>query len=213
MIELNEIVDKLIKEKVRFMIQEMIEGENCNNYEVNSLYFPTGELFQHSIQKIRQYPDRFGTATSIKTCVNPELEEMASKLIRSMKLTGFTNIEFKYNNADKKYYYIETNTRVWLQVNFSAKIGINFPRLYYEYLTSGIFKKGILKIKKGVWVNILPDILFWIRYREKYKMGFLGFLKSWFPFRATGLFSFRDPLPFFTELRSKKNNGKSKIIS
>lgn len=202
----TEIINELKEKKLRFLVQEMIHGENENNYEVNSLFFPSGKIFQHSIQKIRQYPDRFGTATSIKNCIHPEIEKMAADYIRHLNLVGFTNIEFKYYQSDGKYYYIETNTRVWLQVNFSAKIGINFPLFYYNQLTQNDNEENfkIASLKNGVWVDFLADLLFWKKYRKLYKINFFTFIRSWFPLRATGLFSISDPKPIITELRSKK---------
>ena len=201
----HEIIRELKGKKLRFLLQEMIHGENQNNYEVNSLYFPSGKILQHSIQKIRQYPDRFGTATSIKNCIHPEIEKMAADYIRHLNLIGFTNIEFKYNQSDGKYYYIETNTRVWLQVNFSANIGINFPLFYYNQITQKDREENfkITTLKNGVWVDFLADLLFWKKYRKLYKINFFTFIRSWFPLRATGLFSITDPRPILTELRSK----------
>jgi predicted ATP-grasp superfamily ATP-dependent carboligase len=201
-----EIIRELKEKKLRFLIQEMILGENENNYEVNSLYFPSGKILQHSIQKIRQYPDRFGTATSIKNCIHPEIEKMAADYIRHLNLIGFTNIEFKLNQSDGKYYYIETNTRVWLQVNFSANIGINFPMYYYNQLTNKEVakNKNFQELKNGVWVDFMADLLFWKKHRKQYKLSFFKLIRSWFPLRATGLFSITDPKPLLTELRSKK---------
>lgn len=183
-----------------FLVQTMIEGDNSLNYEVNSLYLPDGRLFMHTIRKIRQYPDRFGTATCIESFSNPDVEKLAEQLIRKMNLYGFTNIEFKYNSADKQYYYIETNPRVWLQVNFSMKIGINFPLLYYKFLTGSALDDN-RNLKMHVkWVDLLPDLLFYKRYSNRYELHFIDFIKTWFPMKSTGLFSLRDPLPFLKDL-------------
>ena len=186
------------------LFQSIIEGDNTNNFEVNALYLPNNQLFMHTIRKIRQYPDRFGTATCIESFSNPEVERIAEQIIRNLNLFGFSNIEFKYNDEDGKYYYIETNTRVWLQVNFSMKIGINFPLLYYKSLTSNaqIEKQEITT--QGKWVDTLPDLLFYIKYRKKYSMSFYGFVKSRMPVKANGLFSFKDPMPFLKDLNLSK---------
>jgi predicted ATP-grasp superfamily ATP-dependent carboligase len=195
---------ELVKSKnVDFLIQEVIEGPNTCNFEVNTLLLPSGEYFQHSIQKLRQYPDRFGTATSIKVLKNSEIEKSALNLLNSIKLLGFSNLEFKYCEKKSKFYYIETNPRVWLQVNFSKKIGLNFPMIYYNFLIKNEIPVSNFEIKKsGVWVDFFPDILYWVRYRKIHKIGLFAFLKSWFPLKSTGVFSLRDRKPFFRELNN-----------
>jgi len=200
--EFNAIL-KLItsKNNVRYLIQSIIEGDNYYNFEVNALYFPNGRLVSHTIRKLRQYPDRFGTATCIESFSNPEVEKLAEKYIRSMNLVGFTNMEFKYNKADGQYYYIETNTRVWLQVNFSMKLGINFPMLYYNYLTGNESIKTSKVLSNGKWVDFLPDLLFWKIHHQNYNLSFIKFIKSWFPILSTGLFSLKDPKPFVKDFK------------
>jgi hypothetical protein len=195
--------------QVSFLVQKVIEGPNDCNFEVNTLLFPNGRFYQHSIQKIRQFPDRFGTATSIKSVENPEIEKQALHYLESQNFFGFSNIEFKYCYKTTKYYYIETNPRVWLQVNFSKNIGLNFPLIYFEFLTKGEMPKDILtNLKKGVWVDFFPDILFWLRYRKKYKTSMLTHIGSWRPLLSTGIFSIRDSRPvireFFNLFKKKK---------
>lgn len=186
--------------KVSFLVQKVIEGSNDCNFEVNTLLLPNGRYYQHSIQKIRQFPDRFGTATSIKSVVNPEIERLALQYLKSHNFLGFSNIEFKYCNKTFKYYYIETNPRVWLQVNFSDIIGLNFPLIYFNFLTLGyLTEESFTNLKKGVWVDFFPDILFWVRYRKKYKTSILTHIGSWRPLLSTGIFSIRDSRPFLRE--------------
>jgi len=201
---LSNTINLLANKNVRYLIQNIIEGDNSLNYEVNSLYLPDGRLFQHSIRKIRQYPNRYGTATCIEACSNPVIEKLASEFVLRNNIIGFSNIEFKFHKDDNKYYYIETNTRVWLQVNFSAKLGLNFPMMYYQYLTTGKIDNNISVAKTGKWVDFLADILFWIKYREKEKITLFYFITSWFPIKSTGLFSVTDPLPFFKDLKIGK---------
>lgn len=201
--ELHEVIDQLESKHVRYLVQNVIEGDNTCNFEVNSLYLPDGTLVQHVIRKIRQYPDGFGTATCIEPVSNPYLKELAAKYIRYLNIIGFSNIEFKLNPDDNKYYYIETNARVWLQVNFSRKLGINFPVLYYNVLIGNDINKNNSVTKQGKWVDFLPDLLFWKKYHKNYNLTFLKFILSWFPVISTCLISVADPIPFLKDLKIK----------
>lgn len=202
--ELHEVINQLDSKHVRYLVQNVIEGDNTFNFEVNSLYLPDGRLIQHVIRKIRQYPDGFGTATCIEPVSNPYLEELAATYIRHLNIAGFSNIEFKLNPDDNKYYYIETNTRVWLQVNFSSKLGVNFPVLYYNFMIGKEINNNNSVTKQGKWVDFLPDLLFWKKYHKNYNLTFLKFILSWFPVISTCLFSIADPIPFLKDLKIKK---------
>lgn len=199
--EIKNILDDLNSKNVRYLVQQNIAGDNTNNFEVNSLYLPDGSIIQHTIQKLRQYPDRFGTATCIQNVSKPEIEKMAETLVKKLGLFGFTNLEFKYNSNDKLYYYIETNTRVWLQVNFSKKVGINFPALYYNYLTDNFKDQKYTVTKYGKWVDFLPDLLYWSRCGKENNLSFFKLLRSWSDVCSTNLLSITDPKPFLKELR------------
>lgn len=202
-IEFEQALQEVRRAKVRFLVQKVIEGENSNNFEVNSLYLPNGNIYQHSIQKIRQYPDKFGTATAIKVVENKYIEELSKKIIIEQGLFGFTNIEFKFNSDDEKYYYIETNARVWLQVSFSKQIGLNFPLIYYNYLVGNHSEQNYKIKKKGVWVDFLPDLLFYIKYRREKRIRLFSHFRSLIPIISTGLINIADPLPILVELKRK----------
>lgn len=206
--DLAQKLPEINRSCVRYLVQEIIEGDNSCNFEVNSLYLPNGNLFQHTIKKVRQYPDRFGTATCIESTENKVVEELATKFIRSLNLIGFSNIEFKLDKFDGKYYYIETNPRVWLQVNFSMKLGLNLPKIYYDDLTGCFYNKSSDTLGSGKWVDFLPDIFFYFKYRRINNLKLTNFIKSWFPVKSTGLFSFTDPKPFFTGLQIFKKINK-----
>jgi len=198
--ELKSAIVQVNKYDVRYMVQEIITGGNTNNYEINSLYLPNGEYFNHSIRKIRQLPDQFGTATCIEANSNRRIEILAEKFIKKIGLYGFSNLELKYDKVTDQFYYIEINPRVWLQVNFTAKLGQNYPLMYYKYVT-GESSYRIDKIHiVGKWIDPIPDFLFYLRYRKRDKIKFRQWLRDWFPLRCTGgLLSFLDPCPFLKE--------------
>ncbi|MCB9274505.1 MAG: hypothetical protein H6564_10730 [Lewinellaceae bacterium] len=204
--ELRQALSGVNAHTEAYLVQKVIPGDTSNNFEVNALYLPDGRLIQHTIRKVRQYPDLFGTATCIQNYPHEQLEQMAARFITENKLYGFTNLEFKFSGADQAYYYIETNIRVWLQINFSKSMGYNFAHIYYAYL-AGLPIAGRApenKLKKGKWVDFVPDILFWVKYRIKYGLSLPALVKSWLPLKVANLFSLSDPWPFLKELKLVK---------
>lgn len=199
--ELQRSLEIVNQTSARYLVQEIIIGDTRNNYEVNSLYLPNGDYFSHTIRKVHQLPDGFGTATLIETSPNTEVEKLAEKYIRKTNLYGFSNIEFKRDEATGEYFYIETNPRVWLQVNFSAYAGVNFPLMYYSHLTTGKVFSSRSQLRDGKWVDPAPDLLYFIRYRKIKKLKLRNFIRDWCSAKAIGLLSIYDPLPILKEYK------------
>ncbi len=117
--DLFEIGNDLIKKNVPFIVQEQIRGEINENFEYNALMIDGKIIEQQVIQKIQQYPLDFGTACCIKTVDNKDVETMGAKFVTENGLTGFSNTEFKFDKTTNKYYFIETNARVWQQIELT----------------------------------------------------------------------------------------------
>lgn len=211
--ELQNSIDLVNKYPIDYIVQEIITGEVNNNYEINSLLLPNGQYFYHTIRKIRQYPYELGTATCIESASNRYLEESVETFVREMGLVGFSNIEFKFDQKTGNYYYIETNPRVWLQINFTAALGLNFPQIYYNYLI-GKPQDQIHRTtrKQGKWVDPAPDLLYFFRYRKIKKIKIIRWLLDLYPIKSVGLFSLSDPYPIFKEYRFGLRLFKSRII-
>lgn len=204
--ELRRVLQEVNAFTSAYLLQRVVPGDTSHNFEVNSLYLPGGRITQHTIRKLRQFPDIFGTATCIESFPHKQLEDLAAGFIQANELYGFTNLEFKYSVENQVYYYIETNIRAWLQVNFSKSMGVNFVRLYCDHLSGKPVEERdyAASHKKGKWVDFLPDVLFWIRYRKKYGLSLPAFLRSWLPLRSSNLFSLSDPWPFLRELKLRR---------
>jgi len=209
--ELKEIGYFLTDKEVPFLIQHVIDGDCTNNFEFNALMI-NGEIVEYSlIQKLRQYPPGYGAACFIKTSKNPEIEELGRKFVTQNRLEGFSNTEFKFNPVDNKYYFIETNSRIWSQIRLTEYSGQNFLIQYYNSMAdNAVYYKPIRKIKESKWIDIFSDFVLWWRFLRKDKMNLLEWLFSLKDTKDFGLLNFRDFKPFLHEIsrirlfRSKK---------
>jgi predicted ATP-grasp superfamily ATP-dependent carboligase len=115
------------------VIQELIVGPNSNHYKVSSYYDKNGEpkLF-FTTQKARQFPYDFGVGSHMKSKRVEELLESGRRIFDALHYTGIGSMEFKKDERDGEFKFIELNPRMWQQ-NYQATIaGLNFAEYYYK---------------------------------------------------------------------------------
>lgn|GEM_PF-4934375 len=101
------------------VVQEVIEGSEDSLFEFSALIVDKKILGSIVTQKIRQFPPHFGVGSAVQVSKNIEVEKRALKLIEAAQLTGIVNMEFKIDPRDGRPRYIETNLRVWQQIELT----------------------------------------------------------------------------------------------
>jgi predicted ATP-grasp superfamily ATP-dependent carboligase len=181
------IVQKLIKTKepVQSSCAFSIEGEVYG-------------LFQY--KKIRQHPNQFGTGTYLKSIYNEILFEGASDIIRKLKYTGISEIEFILDEEVNDYKVIEMNPRTWKSINFSTQCGQNLVEKLIDYTLGKKILKDLNYRTDLYWVDIFTDIPQMLREKKLFTYNIKNLFEcSWdrkdpLPFISTILFS---PLIYF----------------
>lgn len=191
----------LLGECSGFIVQEIIEGNSENNYEVNILYLNNEIIFSHVIKKIRQFPDDYGSGCLITTCENEYLENLTRKFVVSNNIIGFSNTEFKYSAKDGKYYFVETNVRVWQQIDITTFME-NYVLAYYNYCLGNKVLSENSKPKKSIkWIEVVNDFQM---AHKKYSNGEISlreWLKSYDGKKTYGTLSKHDIKPFLREIK------------
>lgn len=209
--ELIKIGNSLIEKEIPFIIQKIIEGDCTNNYEYNALMINCEIVESSVIQKIRQYPPGFGAACFTRTSQNEEIEKLGRRFITHNKIEGFSNTEFKFSPADGKFYFIETNARVWSQIRLTEHNGQNFLISYFNRLTDNdLMSMPVQKNEEIKWVDIFSDFVLWWRYLRKEDMSFLKWLGSLSRTKYFGLLNLRDIKPFLHEFAQMNLFGTKK---
>jgi len=131
--QLFTIIEKIQKHNLEFIIQELIVGPNKNHYKV-SVYYDKNrnpKLF-FTTQKVRQFPYDFGVGSYMRSKRVEELISLGKKIFDALNYTGIGSIEFKVDERDGKFKFIELNPRMWQQ-NYQATLaGLNFAEYYYK---------------------------------------------------------------------------------
>ncbi|MFA0823671.1 MAG: ATP-grasp domain-containing protein [Methanomethylovorans sp.] len=159
-------------------------------------------LFNHdsepravSVQRrIRSYPISGGPSTLRETIDNPELIDMAFKLLKALNWTGLAMVEFRIDSRDNTPKLMEINPRFWGSLELSILSGVDFPYLLYKLMKEGDVEP-VMDYKKGIKCRwLLPGDILWY-FSSPSKMSnlpeFLNFSTK------DDILSFNDPGPTF----------------
>jgi predicted ATP-grasp superfamily ATP-dependent carboligase len=176
--------------------QEIIPGPPTQNFEVSAYISTKRILFGPFImKKMRQFPSQFGVGTSGVSVKNERLRHHAQEVFFKMGLKGFINAEFKWDSRRQSYRYIETNPRVWQQIDLATSCGLDLCLVQYQDLT-GQEPQRAENYREGIrWVNPIPDYYSFLESRHSNQSSFRQWLQSWKHTKVWGIFSLLDPWP------------------
>lgn len=145
-----------------FLVQRYVRG---TGYGV-SMLFNHGELrakFTH--RRLREQKLTGGTSTLRISDSQPLLEEYAESMLRSVRFHGVAMVEFKYDEAARKAWFLEVNPRFWGSLALAIQSGVDFPHLLYLMAVQGDVPP-VLEYRKNVKVRwLLGDSFAWLRQR------------------------------------------------
>lgn len=113
------------------IIQEFIPGyvhDAC-------LLFDQGRVLAILTQvRYLMYPIYGGVGAINITTHDKPLRDAAIRLMESLNWTGPAQVEFKYDDRDKKYKLIEINPKLWGTLDLSIQSGVSFPVIIRDHL-------------------------------------------------------------------------------
>ena len=130
------------------IVQEIIPGSSENQFSACFLFNSNEPLVRLVAKRKRQHPIDFGNATTYAETANSnELLTIAEKILKYVNYTGVCEVEFKYDERDKKYKFLEVNPRTWKWHVISEKSGSPFLMSLYNLIYN---EKPIVKL---TWNN------------------------------------------------------------
>jgi predicted ATP-grasp superfamily ATP-dependent carboligase len=177
------------------MVQEFIP-RGGSTYGVSLLFNKEAEpraVFAH--KRLREFPVKGGPSTLRESVHNPELVDMAVRLLKSINWYGVAMVEFKEDPRDGQYKIMEINPRFWGSLPLAILAGVDFPYLLYRMVMDGDVEP-VMNYPEGVRCRwLLPgDILhfIWNPQRFRLKPSFFNFSKN---NRHDDFISLEDPFP------------------
>ena len=139
------------------IIQEIIPGDSNNQYSACFFFDRTKPLVSLVARRKRQYPIDFGSCTTFaETIKDTNLLENAKKILSKVGYWGICEVEFKKDERDGKYKFLEVNPRTWKWHSISNKSESPFLMSLYNYL---YFNKPIVKNDWNdcCWKDLVTD--------------------------------------------------------
>lgn len=204
--ELSEGIALLKKLKVDYVVQEFIPGEDSELFTIATYSFK-GELKAWSTSnKIRQFPPNLGECSFGTTLYEERLLEPAKRILKYLKLTGISQIEFKKYKGE--FYLIEINPRIWSWHQIHSKVGVNLCQICVNQLLfpAKISKELIYPYKgnKGEkkWMFLLMDYLH--NYKLNKNIDFLSLIRDFLRCDIEAFFWMKDLKVFNQHIKETK---------
>ena len=116
------------------IVQRWVEGEK---WIVACLYHEGRKLALFNHRLLRQTPATGGVGTLRVSARHEEMEEYATKILNSLGWHGIAAVEFKYDPASGKMWFIEINPRLWGSISLAVASGVDLVALQYVASTEG----------------------------------------------------------------------------
>jgi D-aspartate ligase len=163
----------------RLVIQEVIPGEDSRLAYI-SFYFDrqSRPLGIFAGRKYRVIPTGFGSASYVRSMVDPELEKAAFELLNSVGYQGLGGIEFKKDARDERYKLIEFNPRFGMWDGLGAKCGVDLAYLAYCDALHLPVDPVFSYREDVIWVDWQRDTRAAVEYMRKGELAFGEWMRS-----------------------------------
>ncbi len=177
-------------------VQELIPNHGHNKTISFTAFCIEGHIKTHWVgEKVREHPDRFGTATFARSINGDMLYDMSQSLLNTLKYSGVCEVEYLLDPRDNQYKLIEINARTWLWVELAINCGIDYPFLIYNYLNKNPNHYSHDTFVDKKWFNFFTDTYFSFFNIINKNMSFRDYLHS-FNNSIEATFKVSDVWPF-----------------
>jgi predicted ATP-grasp superfamily ATP-dependent carboligase len=179
------------------LAQEVISGPDSYSWVCSCTYNRNSDLLDCLVrQKLRTIPAHFGTSTYSVSRRNDDVVDLARKLGKKLDYVGHAGIEFRWDDRDERYKYIELNPRIGGEIGFDEACGL--PTVWNSYtvaLGGDAVHSNSIQANNIYFVDLRRDIVSLRADRTPVIKIFTIHFSLLFK-RTSGLhFSWDDPMP------------------
>lgn len=179
------------------LAQEIITGPDEYSWVASCTFDSSHNMLDCAMkQKIRMNPPHFGGSTFAISASNDEVYELTRRVGSALGYVGHAGIEFRWDERDGQYKYIECNPRMPDNVEFDEYC--DMPTVWNSYLVALGEKptKSARQQRDGViFLDLRVDFAARLRDGEPILEILGSYLKYFFHRRKGQYFAFDDPKP------------------
>lgn len=121
--------------KNEIIVQNIIPGPSRNQYSACFLFLEGKAYVSLTACRMRQHPLDFGNATTYAEAMDiPVIREYAERILSHAKYEGICEVEFKRDETDGQFKFLEVNTRTWKWHAIAEKTNSPFLLTLYKWL-------------------------------------------------------------------------------
>jgi predicted ATP-grasp superfamily ATP-dependent carboligase len=142
------------------LAQEVIPGPDSNSWICSCTFDENHDLLDCGVkQKLRAFPAHFGGSTFAVSAINEQVVELTRQLGKKLGYVGHAGIEFRWDERDQCYKYIEVNPRLPANVGFDEASGLPTVMNSYHVSLGNEVQKSKAPQRNGVYFLDMMDDL------------------------------------------------------
>jgi len=177
------------------IVQDIIVGDDENLWVCNCVFDLQGNLVNaFTFQRLQLTPPHFGVTCYAESRLNEEVIRQVKKLGEGVGYAGPAMVEFKIDERDGKYKYIEVNPRLGLCNYFDSSCGKNNVYATYCVAMGLTFVEQPQKVNR-MFLSFYEDLYSRFRDGQKVKQVFKTYASNAMKMHTFMYFSWIDPWP------------------
>ena len=195
------------------MIQELIPGGGEKQFSFAALCKEGRCLASVTARRTRQYPVDFGHSSCFVETLDPQpFEEPARRLLAAMRYTGLAEVEFKYDEGDRRFKLLEVNPRAWTWHALCLRAGVDFPYLLWQLAHGEAVPE--IRGQAGIrWLRVSTDLAAaWTEVRRG-RLSLTGYAASLRSPIVLSTFALDDPLPSMLGLPRRARSLLKRLLA
>lgn len=177
------------------IVQDIIVGDDENLWVCNCVFDLESKLINAFIfQRLQLTPPHFGVTCYAKSRLNDEVIRQVIKLGEGVGYVGPAMVEFKVDDRDGKYKYIEVNPRLGLCNYFDSSCGKNNVYATYCVAMGLNFVEQPQKVNR-MFLSFYEDLYSRFRDDQKVTQVFKTYFSNAMKMHTFMYFSWMDPWP------------------
>ncbi|MEW6488217.1 MAG: hypothetical protein AB1578_09930 [Thermodesulfobacteriota bacterium] len=166
-----------------------------------------------TVHKLRQSPPGFGVARVAEVVPDPPgVREATIALLRGIGFRGLAAAEFKWDERDGTFRFLEVNGRSVIYNGLLRRAGLDLAGMAWMDRVEGRPQEVRPRGWPGVWVNLHADLLCSLLLRRRDPVGLKEFLAPYRRSVVDAVWSARDPGPFLAQWGRTLRDGSAAAL-